>query len=151
MPLSSTHPSAAESRQNCPVCTLTSRLINTWSRNRLPRLPPSEQSAARSSCRWASQWERTKLAFVGHINCIPLKQNIAAPGVATGKVCEWHGITEKNKKKFTGTLSHYFFGTFFVSRVVGAWQDANSWSKAAQTKGVRKKGVVAFIWIFILF
>lgn len=99
-------PPQRRAAKKCPLCTLTSRLINTWSENHLPWLPPSELLAARSSSsssRWASQWERTKLAFVGHINCIQLKQNVAAPGVASGKVREWRGITGRKKRNSTAS------------------------------------------------
>lgn len=149
-------PPQRRAAKKCPLCMLTSRLINTWSENHLPWLPPSERSAAissSSSSSGASQWERTKLAFVGHVNCIPLTQNVAAPGVASGKVCEWCGITA-GKKKFHSQPPSFSpcSSRFFVSRVVGAWQDAKSWSKAAQTKRrLGTKGVVVvFIWIFIL-
>lgn len=47
--LNSGSPSTAECSQNRSLCTVTSRLINTWSRSHLPWLPPSEQSPARSS------------------------------------------------------------------------------------------------------
>lgn len=62
---------------------LCSRLINTWKRSHLPRLPLSVQSPAKNSCRWASRWAQTNPAFVGYINCVPLEQNIPAPGAAT--------------------------------------------------------------------
>lgn len=134
--LNSGSPSTAECSQNRSLCTVTSRLINTWSRSHLPWLPPSEQSPARSSCRWANQWARTNPAFVGHINCIPLKQNIPAPGVAARKLCERHSITKIHRHP-----QSLFFVTLLVSRVILAWQGAK---KASEVRLLRQKRLKRF-------
>lgn len=108
-----------------------------------PDCHPQNRTSARSSCRWANQWTQRNLAFVGHSN--------RTPGAATKKVCEWHGITQK----FTGTLTHYFFASPFVSKVILAWHDAK---KTSEVRLLRQQHVqpcsvlsLAFAHDFVIF